>query len=52
LFVTYFVLNVAATISYERKELLDIRTANTYIELDEEFFFNEPDERDLHQTPE
>jgi hypothetical protein len=52
LFVTYFVHNVAATVSYDRKELLDIRTAITYLELDKSFFFTESDERDLLQTPE
>jgi hypothetical protein len=35
LFVTYFVHNVTATVSYDRKELLDIRTAITHLELDE-----------------
>ena len=49
---TYFVHNVAATVSYDRKELLDIRTAITHHELDKEFLFNESDERDLLQTPE
>jgi hypothetical protein len=34
LFVTYFVHNVAATVSYDRKELLGIRTAITHLELD------------------
>lgn len=29
LFVTYFVHTVSATVSYDRKELLDIRTAIT-----------------------
>jgi hypothetical protein len=33
LFVTYFLHTVAATISYEQKELLDIRTAITHLEL-------------------
>jgi hypothetical protein len=33
LFVTYFVCDVAATISYDVKELLDIRTAITHLEL-------------------
>ena len=47
---TYFVHNDAATISYDRKDHLDIR--NTHLELDEEFLFNESDERDLLQTPE
>ena len=36
LFVTYFVHNVDATISYDRKELLDIRTAIT--QMDKDFF--------------
>ena len=35
LFVTYFVHNVAATVSYTRKDLLDIRTVFTHLELDE-----------------
>ena len=35
LFVTYFVHNVAATVSYDRKDLLDIRTAITHLEMDE-----------------
>ena len=51
LFVTYFVHNVSATVSYDRKELLDIRTAITRLELDEHFFFNESDAKDLLQTP-
>jgi hypothetical protein len=34
-FLTYFVHDVAATISYDRKELLDIRTAITHLELEE-----------------
>ena len=43
LFVTYFVHNVSATVSYGRKELLDIRTAITHLGLD-----NAPD---ILQTP-
>ena len=39
LFVTYFVHNVAATISYDQKELLDIITAITHLEFDKSFFF-------------
>jgi hypothetical protein len=35
LLVTYFVHNVAATVPYVRKELLEIRTAITRLELDE-----------------
>jgi hypothetical protein len=31
-------VNVAATVSYDRKELLDIRTAITHLELDEDVF--------------
>ena len=34
LFVTYFVHSVAATVSYDRKELLDIRTKITHLEQD------------------
>ena len=40
LFVTCFVHNVDATVSYDRKELLDIRTANTHLELDEDFLMS------------
>ena len=49
LFVTYFVHNVAATVSYDRKELLDIRTGITHLKL--ELFFNESDASDILQTP-
>jgi hypothetical protein len=52
LFITYFVDNVAATVFYNRKKILENRTAITHLELDEEFIFNELDERDLLQTPE
>jgi hypothetical protein len=41
LFVTYFVHNVSATISYDRKELLDIRTEITHHVLDKDFFFKQ-----------
>ena len=51
LFVTYFVHNVSATVSYDQKELLDIRTAITHPIRDEYFFFNEQDGKDLLQTP-
>jgi hypothetical protein len=37
LFVIYFVCNVSATISYEKKELLDIRTAITHLGLGKTF---------------
>ena len=46
LFVTHFVHNVAATVSYDGKELLDIRTAITHLELDSDSFFNESDAKD------
>ena len=38
LFVTYFVHNVAATVSYDRKEHLDIRTVITHLTLDKDVF--------------
>jgi hypothetical protein len=47
LFVTYFVHNVAATVSYDQKELLDIRTVTTHLKLDEDIFFNESDAKDI-----
>jgi hypothetical protein len=37
LFVTYLVHNGDATVSCDRKELLDIRTVITHLELDEDF---------------
>jgi hypothetical protein len=37
LFLTYFVHNVSATVCYDRKELVDIRTAFTHPILDEYF---------------
>ena len=51
LFVTCFVHNVAATISYDRKELQDIRTAIAHLKLYEDLFFSESDGRDILQTP-
>ena len=51
LFVTYFVRNVAATVSYDQKELLDSRRAITHLERDKYFFFNESDRKDILQTP-
>ena len=45
-----FVHNVAATVSYDPKELLDIRTVITHLRLDK-FFFNESDGREILQTP-
>ena len=47
-FVNYFVHNVSATVSYGRKERLDIRTA---IKLDKYFFNNKQDSHDILQTP-
>ena len=47
LFVTNFIHNVAATLSYDRKELLDYRTAITHLELDKDFFFNESNAKDI-----
>ena len=52
LFVTSLIHSVSVTISYDRKELLDIRTAITHLKLDEEFSFNESDRKDILQTPE
>ena len=51
LFVTCFVHNVAATVSYDRKELLNIRTGIVHLKLDKEFFFNASDARDMLLTP-
>ena len=45
-------INVATTLSYDRKELLEIRTAIPHLELDKEFLFNKLDERDLLHTTE
>ena len=50
LFVTSFVHNVAA-VSYDRKELLDIRTEITHLELDKDFFFNETEVKDIMLLP-
>ena len=41
LFVNCFVHNVDATVSYDAKELLDIKTGITHLKLDKELFFNE-----------
>jgi hypothetical protein len=46
LFITHVVHNVAATVSYDQKELLDIRTAITHLEMDKSFFFNESEAKD------
>ena len=50
LFLTYFVHNVSATVCYDRKELLEIRTAITHPVLEEYVFF-ESEGKDLLQTP-
>jgi hypothetical protein len=41
LFVTYFVHNVSATVSYGKTELLDIRTAITHLGLDKDYFIQQ-----------
>ena len=41
LFVTYFVHNVSDVVSYDRKELLDIRAAINHLVLEE--LFNVPE---------
>ena len=46
-----FVHNVASTVSYDWKELLEIRTVITHHELDKDFFFNKSGENDLLQIP-
>ena len=52
LFVTYFVHNVDATISYDQKELLHIRTKTTHLELDKDIFFcNESNVKDIMLFP-
>ena len=43
LFLTYFVHNVSAPVSYDQKVLMDIRAAITH--------FKEQDAKDLLQTP-
>ena len=47
LFVTSSVHKVSATVSYDRKELMDIRTLFTHLELNKDFFFNESDVKDI-----
>ena len=50
-FFTNFVYNVTATVSYDRKYLIDIRTAITHHGLAESFFFfhdsDEPEAEDI-----
>ena len=41
LILTVFVHDVSAIVSYDRKELMSIRTAITDLDLDEYFYFNE-----------
>ena len=47
----YFVHNVSATVSSDRKELVDIMTVITHPVLEEYLLFNESDGKDLLQTP-
>ena len=51
LFVTYFVHNVSASVSNDRKDLLDLRSAITHLVLDKDYLVNESDAKDLLQTP-
>ena len=56
IFVNDFVRNVSATVSYGRKELLDIRTAITHLGFYKDFFNNnnsssKQDSHDILQTP-
>ena len=46
--VTCFVHNVSATVSYDRKELLDIITVIIHLVLDKDFDFNESDMKDFN----
>jgi hypothetical protein len=41
LFVTNFVHNVSATVSYVKKKLLDIRSAITHLGLDKDLFLQQ-----------
>jgi hypothetical protein len=57
LFVTYFIRNVSATISYDRKELLDIRAEMTHLVLYEDLlkkniYIYESDAKDLLHSDE
>jgi hypothetical protein len=51
LILTLLVHNVSAIISYDWKDLLDIRTAITHLDLDEDFNFNESAAQDILLTP-
>jgi hypothetical protein len=51
LFVTYFVHNVSTTVSYGKKELLDIRTAIIHLRLDKDFFYNRRTHRTFSKHP-
>ena len=51
LILIYFVNNVSAIVSYDRKELLDIRTVINSLDLDEDFYFNESAAQDILLTP-
>lgn len=50
-FSRYFEHNVSAIVSYDRKKLLDVRTAISHPMLEEYFVFNVKDGMDLFQTP-
>ena len=51
LFVTYFVHNVSATVSYDRKELLNIRAVNTHLVLDKDFYLTRWTQRIYFRHP-
>ena len=51
LFVTYFVHDFSANVSYGKKMLLDIRTAITHLGLDKDVFFKKQEAQDVLQTP-
>ena len=50
LILTSFVQNVSAIVSYHQKYLLDIRTAITNLDLDEDVYFNELEAQDILPT--
>ena len=49
--LSYCVCFITVKRSYNHEALLDIRTAITYPVLEEHFFFNESDRKDLLQMP-
>lgn len=42
---------IVLLLPYDRKEIMDIRTAISHLRLDKEFFFTDLDGRDILQTP-